>query len=239
MAGDDTKVSRTRGPGRSGRQERARGAQPARVPKRRVPRQERARRTVAWILEAAGELFAELGYSGATTNKIAARAGVSVGSLYQYFPDKDALVAALLEAHREQIHGVVEEAMAQLADPEVPLDSALRSLFDGLVDVHAKNPDLHRELGEAARRQERDQSEEEHYAREVERILRARPEVTMEDPGLVAILVVRTVESLSRWLGHEAPADLSRPAFVDECVSMLTGYLTSRVRARIPDVNSV
>jgi AcrR family transcriptional regulator len=182
---------------------------------------------VAWILEGAAEVFAELGYAGATTNKIAARAGVSVGSLYQYFPNKDALVAALLEDHRADVRDVLAEAMIRLADPTVPLDLALQSLFDGLVDLHAKSPRLHRVLGEAARVRERDTSEEERYVREVERILRARPEVTVEDLSLAAVLVSRTVDPLTRWLSHEAPPGLPRPAFVDECVAMLTGYLTA------------
>lgn len=60
---------------------------------RRRPVQARARHTVAVILEAAREVFDELGYARATTNHIAERAGISIGSLYQYFPDKAALRA--------------------------------------------------------------------------------------------------------------------------------------------------
>jgi AcrR family transcriptional regulator len=55
---------------------------------RKVPHQKRARQTVEAILQASAEMFAKLGFAGTTTNKIAMRAGVSIGSLYQYFPNK-------------------------------------------------------------------------------------------------------------------------------------------------------
>jgi AcrR family transcriptional regulator len=170
-------------------------------------------------------VFAELGYAGATTNKIAAHAGVSIGSLYQYFPNKESLVAALLASHRKEVRAVLEEVMAELGDTAVPLDVALHSLFDRLVDLHSKSPALHRLLGDAARH-EHSRNEEERYVRELEQILRARPEITVADPALAALLTTRVLESLIRWLGHEAPKKFNRTAFITECVSMLCAYLT-------------
>ncbi|MFZ5604728.1 MAG: TetR/AcrR family transcriptional regulator [Pseudomonadota bacterium] len=64
---------------------------------RKVPRQKRSRAMVARLLDATAITLAERGLDGTTTNHIAEQAGVSIGSLYQYFPDKDALVEALLE----------------------------------------------------------------------------------------------------------------------------------------------
>ena len=66
-------------------------------------RQARGRRRIEQILDAAGLVFAEAGYASATTNAIAARAGISPGSLYQYFPNKEAIAAALEVRYAERI----------------------------------------------------------------------------------------------------------------------------------------
>ena len=66
---------------------------------RKAPVQERSRRTVDVILSAAAHIFEERGYTGTTTNHVAEAAGVSIGTLYQYFPHKDALLVALEEQH--------------------------------------------------------------------------------------------------------------------------------------------
>ncbi len=71
---------------------------------RRAPKQERGRRRVEQILQAAAEVFAEVGYEAATTHSIAERAGTAVGSLYQFFPDKRALFKALEVRHIERVH---------------------------------------------------------------------------------------------------------------------------------------
>ena len=66
-------------------------------PKRRIPRQARAAETVAAILEATAQVLEAGGLASFTTNAVAERAGVSIGTLYQYFSDKDALMAAIAE----------------------------------------------------------------------------------------------------------------------------------------------
>ena len=101
------------------------------VSPRKSPRQERSRRTVERILDAAARIFHEQGYVGATTNDIADDADISVGSLYQYFPNKDALLVALTTRH-------TESATAGLADllrgpsAEEDLDVILRAVVDFL-----------------------------------------------------------------------------------------------------------
>lgn len=72
------------------------------MPTRRRPVQDRSRRTVERILDAAAHVFGERGYAG-TTNHVAELAGVSIGSLYQYFPDKDALLVALHDRHLDEV----------------------------------------------------------------------------------------------------------------------------------------
>lgn len=82
---------------------------------RRRPRQERGRQRVAQLLDAAEELFGVLGYEAATTNQIAAQAGVPIGSLYQYFPNKEAILHAVAERYRT----VAADALGAALGPEV------------------------------------------------------------------------------------------------------------------------
>ena len=66
---------------------------------RKLPVQQRSRATVEEILSAAAQVFEARGYAAGTTNRIAERAGVSIGTLYQYFPSKEAIAVALLETY--------------------------------------------------------------------------------------------------------------------------------------------
>ena len=70
---------------------------------RKSPSQKRSQLTVAALREATARILVKEGYEAASTNKIAAAAGVSIGSLYQYFPSKEALVAAVIDHHTQEI----------------------------------------------------------------------------------------------------------------------------------------
>lgn len=102
---------------------------------RKSPRQERSRRTVARILDAAARIFHEQGYAAATTNDIADEADVSVGSLYQYFPNKDALLVALTTRHIEDTTAGLADLLSGL-NAEVGFDRILRAVVDFLVEQH-------------------------------------------------------------------------------------------------------
>jgi len=108
---------------------------------RKTPRQERSRRTVERILDAAARIFDEQGYSAATTNDIADEAEVSVGSLYQYFPNKDALLVALTTRHIEHTTAGLADLLSGL-DAETGFDRILRKVVDFLVEQHDLD-DLH------------------------------------------------------------------------------------------------
>ncbi|XOT97655.1 TetR/AcrR family transcriptional regulator, partial [Alcaligenes pakistanensis] len=79
---------------------------------RRIPRQSRSRALVEAILEATARVLSERGYAGTNTNVVAEVAGVSVGSVYQYFPNKDSLIAALHERHALQMNQAMESSLA-------------------------------------------------------------------------------------------------------------------------------
>src|SRR5262252_10582307 len=89
----------------------AKPATPPRSGLRKLPSQARSRARVEAILKAAGALFGEVGYDAVTTNLIAERAGVPVGSIYQFFETKDDIVAALVERFQQRIHKLAGEEL--------------------------------------------------------------------------------------------------------------------------------
>lgn len=113
------------------------------VAPRKSPRQSRSQATVEAILEASARIFDEEGGAG-TTNRIAEVAGVSIGSLYQYFPDKAALLTALHERQVEEVATatlrVLEEDAGRLAPETVP------RMIDELLSIHHTRPNLQRLL---------------------------------------------------------------------------------------------
>src|SRR5262245_56101297 len=113
---------------------------------RKKASQERSRLTVDALLEATARVLLKDGYDGASTNRIAAAAGVSIGSLYQYFPSKEALVAAVIERHTQELSEVVLDALRNVSDR--PLDIGARALITAAIDAHRVDPKLHRVLAE-------------------------------------------------------------------------------------------
>jgi AcrR family transcriptional regulator len=167
---------------------------------------------------------------------VAERAGVSIGSLYQYFPNKEAILVALLEQHMLGVEPVIEESMRELADTAVPFAVAMRRLMVRLLDRHRDHPRLQRALTEEVphprhiralhRRQDRE------YTVRVAQILRLRPDVHVHDVDAAAHVLVQAVAGLSRWLAHEPPDDVDRDACLEEVLRLLVGYSLGAATAR-------
>jgi AcrR family transcriptional regulator len=87
------------------------------------------------ILVAAAQVFHEAGYTSATTNDIALEAGISVGSLYQYFPNKDAILVALTRRHIDTATAGMVGLVSAL-NPEVGIRETFRTVVDFLVEQH-------------------------------------------------------------------------------------------------------
>lgn len=120
---------------------------------RKLPQQDRSKMTVEAILEATARILTEEGYDKANTNRIAERAGISIGSLYQYFPNKESLMAALMEQHSNEIAELVESKLQDLFD--APLEIAVPELVKAVIAAHAIDPRLHQVLNEEIPRSER------------------------------------------------------------------------------------
>ncbi len=106
---------------------------------RRQPQQTRGRQRIDLILDTAAQLFVEVGYDTATTNAIAERAGISIGSLYRYFPDKDAILRALAVRQQEQFHALYDRVLAEDV-AHLPLADILDRLIDPFLSLSTDSP---------------------------------------------------------------------------------------------------
>jgi AcrR family transcriptional regulator len=106
---------------------------------RRAPKQERGQRRIARLLDAAAAEFARVGFDAATTNAIARRAKTSVGSLYQFFPNKEAILAALTEYYLTEIRAV-QAVVGSDEATRLPPAAFVDQLVERLAEFHATHP---------------------------------------------------------------------------------------------------
>jgi len=102
-------------------------------------RQERGKKRMAELLRAAGQVFADVGYENATTNAIAARAGVSPGTLYQFFPNKEAIAEALANAYAAK-NQALHDSFFDLSAAEVPLRDLIDRLIGSFLEFRRNSP---------------------------------------------------------------------------------------------------
>lgn len=203
-------------------------APPDRFRPRKQPTQDRAAKTRQRILDAAAHVFAEYGYVGGTTNRIAEHAGLSIGSLYQYFPNKDAVLRALMDEHVDAGARLLTDRLSG-GLPE-RLDDALRLFVRATIDNHRDDPRLHRVLFEEAPRAPafltRLHELEQVTVDAAAQLLEQHPEVHASG-RLSARVVVTSIESLvHRLITSPDPVDYQQ--LEDEMVILLTGYLSRR-----------
>lgn len=199
------------------------------VKPRKLPRQARARATVDAIVEATAQVLLEDGYDRFTTARAAERAGVSVGSLYQYFPNKAALVAAVIDRCCKNFLAAFEEALAGKRR------TALAECVDAIVDVtlvsHHLTPELHRIVLELAPRIGVENKAEEvsrMAAQAIEGVLaRHREEIA---PDIDIAVAADMIETLLEAIAHRAvqahPAHLNGDPHAREATRLILSYLT-------------
>ena len=115
-------------------------------PLRKKPSQTRALRTIDTLFEAAGRILASEGEAGFTTNRIAERAGFSIGTLYQYFPSKEAIVVAMVRRHRDRVLRELDVMLDRCVAGEYDAEHALRLYIRQLVDAFGRGQKAQRLL---------------------------------------------------------------------------------------------
>lgn len=192
--------------------------------------QDRSRATVDALIEATARILVKEGFDGASTNRIAERAGVSVGSLYQYFPSKEALVAAVIDRHKQEILQVVRGALAEVA--AAPMEQAVRKLVGAAIKAHRIDPALHRVLAEQIPRMGKLENVEA-FNRETYALFRAylesrSHELRATDLGLATFVCVTSIEALTHTavLHHsEMLTDQAIERLIDEATRLVVRYL--------------
>ena len=196
---------------------------------RKSASQERSRLTVNALLDATARILVREGFDKASTNRIAEVAGVSVGSLYQYFPSKEALVAAIIDRHNREVMQVVRGELADAMNQ--PIEQAVRKLVAMAVKAHRIDPKLHRVLAEQIPRVGRLEKVETfnraNYALFQAYLERHRAEIRAVDLELAAFVCVTSIEALTHTavLHHKIVSDEAMEALVDEATRLVVGYL--------------
>ena len=169
------------------------------------------------------------GYDKASTNRIAAVAGVSIGSLYQYFPSKEALVAAVIDRHTHELTQVVRGALIKVA--ACSIEVAAHELVSAGIDAHRVNPELHRVLAEQVPRTgglKNIEAIDDAYT-SVRGYLEAhRDELGVAELDVAAFICVTAVEALTHAAVLHRPEILTGEKagrFVDEVTRLMVRYL--------------
>ena len=202
---------------------------------RKLPQQERSRIAVAAILEATTRILTEEGYEKANTNRIAERAGVSIGSLYQYFPNKESLITALMVQHSDEIITLVESKLTDCYDE--PVEIVIPEIVKAVIAAHAINPKLHQVLNEEIPQSERSQQMQKAEGKIVELLRsylsrwanspneRLSECVSPKNLDMTVFILSRTVESLCHSAVIEHPNFVGDSRFVREISDLLLSYL--------------
>lgn len=195
---------------------------------RKVPRQQRSRAMVDRIVEAAREVLVTDGYDRLTTNRVADRAGVSPGSLYQYFPDKATIVEEVSERY---VGRLAEDVVAALVDHVHDDPGAMaRATAEALLTALERDPTLLRVVWEElpVARHLDDRLGLERRVRDVLRAyLGGRLPATQRrrDPAHASWLIVLAVESLAvRFVLDEDPP-MTREQFVEDLAALGLAWL--------------
>jgi len=195
---------------------------------RKNPRQQRAHRTVSALLEAATQVIDELVFEEASTNHIAERAGVSIGTLYQYFSNKEEIVTALLQTYRKHLAQDVVREMQQfnLGNPAETVRQVIRALIKShLVRARARSFTAQTRLA-----RQREKPGEGPFAQLLKSSLesavdKSRLEASraLSDVGMF-VLITAVIGVIQNTVIHD-PTMLDDPELEHHLVRLVCGYL--------------
>jgi AcrR family transcriptional regulator len=195
---------------------------------RRKAKQERSRQTVEALLEAAARVLQRRGYAGATTNRIAATAGASVGTLYEYFANKEAVYDALIQ---QEIETVVAAIRSNDLDPDATIHDTLSWVLRRAMSALRHGPDFLRALEQVPgavfrRRLAKARNAVIGFIRQ---LLEAhRRELRVTDLDFAAFIVVSAAEGIA----SNASGDLFSDRLAEEIAALLNLYLTGEEARR-------
>lgn len=199
---------------------------------RKRPRQTRAQATVDAILQATAHILVDVGWDSMNTNEVARRAGVSVGSLYQYFPNKQALLAELHYQHALQSSLPIFEALENSKGKS--LRAVLREIIGAQIASHLSQPKLHRVISEESPKlpkQPWQDAMQSQAAALVRRFLDEHAgEIKVENNDLTIYMLMQIVESTVHSAVLLAPQSLKDESLHRELERMLFLYLTSSLQ---------
>ncbi len=196
---------------------------------RKAPSQQRSRQMVELILDGAARVLADRGYSQMTTNLVAEVAGVSVGSLYQYFANKDALLQALYERHSKQMQHVATSVLTDASSRT--LRQSIGAFTRALLAGHLVDIDLHRALERYfpfAAAPPPETSGNADVRRQVHELLeRHRDEISHVDLEFATWFTICTVHALVHEAVLESPQYCSLGRLEPAITNAVVGFLTS------------
>jgi AcrR family transcriptional regulator len=208
---------------------------------RKQASQSRSRATVDALIEATARILVREGFDRASTNRIAREAGVSVGSLYQYYPCKEALVAAVIERHNHDLMRVVRSALSEVSSQ--PLEQGVRKLIAAAIEAHRVDPKLHRVLAEQIPRVGA-LEDVEVFNRQNCRLFRTYlethgHELSAVDLDMADFVCVTSIEALTHNAVLHRPEVLSDErvgTLVEEATRLVLGYLRASRGTTAPSV---
>lgn len=194
---------------------------------RRQPKQARSQERVHHILDVAEQLFIEFGYQQTTTRAIATRAAIPVGSLYQFFPDKEALVRALANRYFEQEYQMFVQLHTELAEADIA--TYVERMVDAFEDFAQQHPGYRAVLGQlidlitATDASKFNEYDQQILVELADFFSRRNPQLNATQSRLIATTVVKVSNELL-WLSFTREP-LERKQLVKETKILITAYL--------------